>query len=61
MKKNIAMREHGKGSLGASKKRPYEKPAVAEEELYKTCVVLACGLAPGGPGGCGFAPTNTST
>lgn len=59
MKKNITMREHGNGSLGASEKRPYEKPAIAEEELYKTCVVLTCGLKSGGPDLCAGAPTGS--
>jgi len=24
--------------------RPYEKPAIAEEESYETCATLACGF-----------------
>ena len=61
MKKNITMSEHGNVSSGISEKRPYEKPAIAEEELYETCVVLACGMKPDmTTPGCLGNPTNAS-
>ena len=28
-------------------KRPYEKPAIAEEESYETCATLSCSLHQG--------------
>ncbi len=59
MKKNRTMREHGNGSLGASEKRPYEKPAIAEEESYETCVVLACAVKVVGDGNCGVDLSNS--
>jgi hypothetical protein len=31
-----------KGGFEHKKRRPYVKPAIAEEESYKTCAILTC-------------------
>jgi hypothetical protein len=36
------------GAPGVGEKRPYEKPAIAEEEAYETCAQLTCTFCQGG-------------
>lgn len=44
--------EFGEKGAPEGTRRPYQKPAVAEEESFETCATLACSMASGQPG-CG--------
>ena len=43
---------HGKDEPGEAR-RPYVKPAIAEEESYDTCATLSCTFKSPGSPGCG--------